>query len=54
MAWIYSVESEDLPSHSAHGSGLKYRVDRIRGLGNAVVPAQAREAFKRLVGLNIS
>lgn len=28
------------------------RVDRIRGLGNAVVPSQAREAFKRLMGLS--
>lgn len=27
------------------------RVDRIKGLGNAVVPAQAREAFKRLMGI---
>jgi DNA (cytosine-5)-methyltransferase 1 len=30
--------------------GISCRVDRIRGLGNAVVPAQAREAFKKLVG----
>jgi hypothetical protein len=26
-------------------------VDRLRGLGNAVVPLQARTAFKRLSGL---
>lgn len=32
-------------------NGLPQRVDRIRGLGNAVVPLQAREAFKRLMGL---
>jgi len=27
------------------------RVDRLKGLGNSVVPAQAREAFERLMGL---
>ena len=27
------------------------RVQRLRALGNAVVPAQAREAFRRLAGL---
>ncbi len=32
-------------------NGLPFRVDRIKGLGNSVVPAQAREAFKRLAGL---
>ncbi len=31
--------------------GIPFAVDRDRGLGNAVVPAQAREAFMRLAGL---
>lgn len=33
------------------GDGISYKVDRNRALGNAVVPAQAREAFKRLMEL---
>lgn len=32
-------------------NGLPLRVDRIKRLGNAVVPAQAKEAFERLIGL---
>lgn len=32
-------------------NGLPARVDRLRALGNAVVPAQAREAFEKLMGI---
>lgn len=31
--------------------GVSMRVERLTGLGNAVVPEQAREAFERLMGL---
>jgi len=33
--------------------GILRRVDRLRALGNAVVPACAREAFQRLSGLEV-
>ena len=33
------------------GSYAPNRIEQLRGLGNAVVPAQAREAFERLMGL---
>ena len=32
-------------------NGVPFRVDRLKGLGNSVVPACAREAFKRLMGV---
>jgi DNA (cytosine-5)-methyltransferase 1 len=32
-------------------NGIPKRVDRLRGLGNAVVPLQTKAAFERLVGL---
>lgn len=32
-------------------NGVSYRVDRLRGLGNSVVPQCAQEAFKELMGI---
>lgn len=41
---------ESEPSMGRVVHGLQFRVDRIKALGNAVVPLQARTAFKRLIG----
>lgn len=38
------------PSICRVADGIPARVDRVRGLGNSVVPAAAREAFMRLGG----
>ncbi len=45
-AW-WSIE----PNVGRVAHGVPKRVDRLRALGNAVVLAQAREAFERLMGL---
>lgn len=39
------------PNVGRVANGVPKRVDRLRALGNAVVPVQAREAFERLTGL---
>lgn len=43
----WSVE----PNVGRVANGVPSRVDRIRCLGNSVVPLQAREAFKKLMGV---
>jgi len=42
---------ESEPDVGRVADGVSLRVERLRGLGNAVVPYQAREAFIRLMGL---
>lgn len=39
------------PNVGRVANGIPTRVDRIKGLGNAVVPLQAKVAFERLIGL---
>jgi DNA (cytosine-5)-methyltransferase 1 len=39
------------PNVGRVANGVPNRVDRIKCLGNACIPAQAREAFQRLMGL---
>jgi DNA (cytosine-5)-methyltransferase 1 len=40
------------PSLDRVVDGIPRRMDRVKALGNAVVPIQAKEAFKYLMGLN--
>jgi len=40
------------PAICRNDDGIRNRAHRIKCLGNAVVPAQVQEAFKRLIGLN--
>lgn len=42
---------QDFSDVSRMDDGLPIKTHRIRALGNAVVPIQAREAFKKLMGL---
>lgn len=46
QGWVQGVPQ---PAVCRGPNGLPHRVDRIKGLGNAVVPLQAREAFRRLI-----
>ena len=39
------------PNVGRVANGIPFRVDKLRGLGNAVVPLQAKEAFKELMGI---
>jgi DNA (cytosine-5)-methyltransferase 1 len=42
---------EEFPADQRVVEGGQYRVDRLKCLGNSVVPRQVREAFKRLMGI---
>jgi len=46
-----TVSQADINKASREDDGLRIPVDRIRSLGNSVVPLQAREAFERLMGI---
>ena len=39
------------PDVGRMANGVQFRVDRIKSLGNAVVPQQAKAAYKKLMGL---
>lgn len=39
------------PNVARMADGIPFRVDRVRALGNSVVPAQAKEAFEILMGI---
>lgn len=47
-SWWFSEPSVDRVV-----DGLPFRVDRVKALGNAVVPLQTRVAFERLLGVSV-
>jgi DNA (cytosine-5)-methyltransferase 1 len=47
----YSCRWSTKPNVGRVANGVSLRVDRIKRLGNAVVPLQAKVAFKRLMGI---
>jgi DNA (cytosine-5)-methyltransferase 1 len=40
------------PNVGRVADGIPFRVDRVKALGNAVVPKQVKEAFEKLINLN--
>jgi len=42
---------KDEPELAGMANGIPYRMDRIKSLGNAVVPQQAKKAFEILMGI---
>lgn len=49
--WDRKSIGEDTTIICRRNNGIPNQLDRIKGLGNAVVPLQAKEAFKRLMGI---
>jgi DNA (cytosine-5)-methyltransferase 1 len=47
----YRIHGLPEPAICRGSDGIPNRVDRIKSLGNAVVPLQAKKAFERLMGL---
>lgn len=55
FCWIYKTEhdwKEAICRMDWHDNGIPFELDRARAYGNAVVPAQAKKAFKILMGLD--
>jgi len=48
---MWDTDAPPVTETCGMANGVPNRVDRMRAVGNAVVPAQAREAFERLMGL---
>jgi DNA (cytosine-5)-methyltransferase 1 len=49
---LWNKEPKDKFEMVRMADGIPHRVDRVKALGNAVVPAQCKKAFKILMGLN--
>ncbi len=51
--YLQSYWEETEPPLCGVDDGISFRVDRIRGLGNSVVPDCAKKAFKHLMGIEV-
>lgn len=51
---LWDKEPEDKFEMVRVANGVSFRMDRMRALGNSVVPAQIQKAFRILTGMDLT